>query len=277
MTQEINQILSSNEPRVALIGLGAMGSAFARRLVSTGRAVTVWNRTKAKTSGLQGVAVADTAADAVRNADIVLLMLSDDNAVLDVVRSMASDVPAGAVLVDLSTVHPETSSELHSLVPLGVHVIDAPVMGSSDAALKGSLGLLVGADESAFELVRPVLSLLGTPSLVGGPGAGSAAKVAVMSAIIPGILAVGEGLAVGRSFGLDEDTLRSVFSHTTIGGLTQRVFAVEADYATRLAAKDLELARRGKATVLVSQSVGLLESAGNGDEDLGRAALRIPA
>ncbi|MFJ4026179.1 MULTISPECIES: NAD(P)-dependent oxidoreductase [unclassified Paenarthrobacter] len=221
--------------------------------------------------------IADTAADAVRNADVVLLMLRDDKAVLDVVGIIANDVLRGAVLVDLSTVHPETSSELHSLVPLGVHVIDAPVMGSSDAALKGSLGLLVGADESAFELARPVLSLLGTPTLVGGAGAGSAAKVAVMSAIIPGILAVGEGIAVGRSFGLDEDTLRSVFSHTPVGGQTQRAFAAEANYATRLAAKDLELARRSKATALVSQSVGLLESAGNGDEDLGRTAIRVSA
>ena len=279
MTQKRdNGSLPTESKQIALLGLGAMGYAVALRLAGTGHELTVWNRTPRKASGLQeqGIVLARTAAECVRNADFVLLMLTDDEAVIEIAGAIASGVTDGATLVDLSTVHPETTTKIRDLVPANVSVVDAPVMGSADAARNGTLGLLVGATEQDFERVKPVLSALGNTALVGGPGAGAAAKVAVMSAIIPGIVAVGEALAVGRALGLDEDTLKTVFAHSPVAALTQRAFAEQANYATRLAAKDLCLAHRTEQTPVVARTMETLQATPRGDDDLGRVARHLP-
>jgi 3-hydroxyisobutyrate dehydrogenase len=265
-------------PQIALLGLGSMGYSLAQRLAGTGHQLTVWNRTSQKASGLQkqGIVWAHTAAEAVRHADFILLMLTDDEAVIEIAGAIAGVLTDGATLIDLSTVHPETTTKIRDLIQASVSVVDAPVMGSADAARNGTLGLLVGATEQGFERVKPLLSTLGKPVRVGGPGAGAAAKVAVMSAIIPGILAVGEAFVVGRALGLDDDTLKTVFAHSPVAALTQRAFAEQANYATRLATKDLGLAHRTEQTPVVTLTMETLQATPRGDDDLGLVARHLP-
>ncbi len=213
--------------RIAIVGIGAMGSRIARRIIDAGNSVVVWNRTADKAAPLveAGARLAATPADAAEGADAVITMVSDPSALTDVVGGpdgITHGIHRGATLIEMSTVGPDAIARLPSLLPSGVDVLDAPVLGSVAEAEAGALRIFVGGSSEAFERWTPLLSGLGTPMHVGGPGSGAAAKL-VANATLFGVIGVlGEALALAGGLGLPDDIAYAVLSATPVAAQAER-------------------------------------------------------
>jgi 3-hydroxyisobutyrate dehydrogenase-like beta-hydroxyacid dehydrogenase len=165
----------SVKPTLGFIGLGAMGSRIARRLLDAGYPLNVYNRTAAKTralieAGAQGCPSPSLLA---QHSDVVLTMLSDD-AALEAVMFGADGVLAGirpkSTIVDLSSVYPATSRSLAAAASKrDAAVLDAPVSGSTPLAEAGTLVVYVGGDENVYECCRPIFDVISSASFLMGP------------------------------------------------------------------------------------------------------------
>lgn len=196
---------------VAVLGLGRMGSAMARRLHQSGFEVTVWNRTQATADALAeelGAAVARSPAEAARGAGVVVASLADDDA-LAAVHAGEEGTLAGAtdgtVVVDTSTVSPEAVAALAPrFAALGAHLLDAPVSGSTALVEQGTLTVMVGGDPAALEVARPILDALATKVFhLGENGAGATMKLAVNAFVHAINLALSESLVMAEAAGID--------------------------------------------------------------------------
>lgn len=260
--------------KIAFLGLGRMGLPMAKRLKGVGYDVRVWNRTPGKGDGLDEAA---DAAEAVRGAAAVVTMLADATALREVAGRITAALEPGALWIDMSSVGPEAVAELRAQLPDGVGLVDAPVLGSVGPAASGGLTVLAGGRAEDVERARPVLAALGTVVECGGPGAGAALKVVVISAIVGGVALVGEALAVADGFGLPEELAARVLGMGPLAGLLGRATTTEADFPVRLAAKDVALA--GGGPVLEAVAKGLNSRPELADQDLARYvdALRAEA
>ena len=199
-----------DQTRVAFLGLGTMGEAMAGNLARAGFAVTGWNRTagRAAALGQDGVAMAATAADAVADADIVVICVSDTpdvEAVLFGPDGVVAGARPGTLIIDCSTIAPSGSWDFAArLRERGLAMVDAPVSGGSEGAQKATLTIFVGGDAEDVERARPVLAAMGkTITHVGPIGAGQAVK-AVNQVILAGAyLGVAEGIVLAIKAGLD--------------------------------------------------------------------------
>ncbi|WP_324617969.1 NAD(P)-binding domain-containing protein [Streptomyces dysideae] len=141
----------------------------------------------------------------------------------------------------MSTVGPEAVRRLADQLGEGVMLVDAPVMGSTDKAATGRLGILAGGDVDA---VQAVLAHLGTVTRTGPLGSGAALKLVVNSAVIGGIALVAEALRLADALGLDDDTARTALTNSPLGGAVARAFAEGVHFDTALAVKDVGLATK---------------------------------
>ena len=184
--------------RIAFLGLGIMGSPMARRLLAAGYPLTVWNRTASRAEPLQaeGAHVAASPAEAVREAGVVITMLADPTAVREVIDGIARHLRPGTTLIEASTIGLQALQEVAALLPGGVALVDAPVMGSADRAASGQLVVLAGGD---LTKVRAILEVFGTVTECGAVGHGAALKVVLINAVIAGVTVVGEAMALGTS------------------------------------------------------------------------------
>jgi 3-hydroxyisobutyrate dehydrogenase/2-hydroxy-3-oxopropionate reductase len=166
---------------VAVIGLGAMGSRIARQLLEAEHELLVWNRTPAKAEPLvaAGAASIGSPAEAARRAEVVITMLADPDA-LKAVTEGPDGIAAGAgpdtTVIEMSTVGPAAIGRLADALPDGCRLLDAPVLGSLAEAGSGSLKVFIGGPEDLARRWTPLLSILGTPILVGPLGTGAAAS-----------------------------------------------------------------------------------------------------
>lgn len=262
---------------VAVLGLGAMGSRIAARLLAAGHRVTVWNRTPEKASPLVelGAAPAATPADAVGGVDVAITMLADPDALAAVAD--ASALRPGQTLVEMSTVGPAAIERLRGELAEGVVLVDAPVLGSIAEAEAGTLVVFVGGSTEDAERVRPLLAELGTPLHVGGPGAGAAAKLVANSTLFGAIAVLGEALALADALGLDRETAFSVLERTPLAAQAERRRAAIEDgtfpprFALSLARKDAALVAASPARLPVAEAalawLAEAERAGEGDRD----------
>ncbi|MFF7351287.1 MULTISPECIES: NAD(P)-dependent oxidoreductase [Streptomyces] len=227
--------------KIAFLGLGSMGVPMARRLLRAGHPLTVWNRTPARAEPLvaEGAALAGSPAEAVRDADVVITMLAGPDALTAVADEVASALRPGTAWIEMSTVGPDAVRELAARLKDGVVLVDAPVMGSTDRAAQGTLGILAGGDTAA---VGQVLAPLGTVTRTGALGSGAALKLVVNTAVIGGVGVVAEALRLAAALGLDGDTARDALRAGPLGGAVERAFADGALFAAELAVKDLRIA-----------------------------------
>lgn len=264
--------------KIAFLGLGRMGTPMARRLLAAGHPVTVWNRTEAKTGPLvaEGAVRAASPADAVRDADVVITMLAGPSALAAVADAVLPALPAGAHWVEMSTVGPDAVRDLAARVGDRATLVDAPVMGSTDRAADGRLGILAGGDPAGVE---HVLAHLGTITRTGPTGSGAALKLVVNTAAIGGVALVAEALRLADALGLDEDTARTALAGGPLAGAVSRAFAENAHFATALAVKDLELAtaaaRLPAVEAVLTSYRQAVERPDLADADLARAAARL--
>src|SRR5438093_2531187 len=213
--------------KVAVVGLGAMGSRIARRLVEAGNDLVVWNADVRKTVPLTqaGAAAAESQAEAARRAKVVITMVSDPTALREVTGG-SDGVVAGAedctTIVQMSTIGPAPVRELASALPPGIGLLDTPVLGSIAEAEAGSLQIFVGGDDELVKRWRPLLSVLGQVNHVGPVGAGSAAKLVANSTLVGIIGVLGEALALARRLGLPDQVAFDVLATTPLASQAER-------------------------------------------------------
>jgi 3-hydroxyisobutyrate dehydrogenase-like beta-hydroxyacid dehydrogenase len=211
---------------VAVVGLGAMGSRIAKRLLARGHAVVVWNRDRAKAEAIAkaGAVVAESPADAALGAEAVITMVTDPEA-LEAVTSGRDGVLAGgssATLIQMSTVGAGATARLAGSIPAEMGFLDAPVLGSISEAESGTLKIYVGGPDDLVGHWRELLSDLGDVLHVGPVGAGSAAKL-VVNAVLVGVIAVlGESLALSKALGLRQEVTFDVLETTALAAQAKR-------------------------------------------------------
>ena len=237
---------------IGVVGLGAMGSRIARRLLEADHDVLVWNRTAEKKAPLVSLGATDmeSPAEAARRAGAVITMVSDPAALRSVVDGpdgLAAGAGPGTTLIEMSTVGPAAVAELRNLLPQQVGLLDAPVLGSLTEVESGSLTIFVGGPDPLIERWTGVLSALGSPLHVGPLGAGAAAKLVANSTLLVVLGLIGETLALGQALGLPRRTAFEILSATPIAAqANRRQPAVErGEYPTRFhlshAHKDADL------------------------------------
>jgi len=274
---------------VAVIGLGAMGSRIAARLLDDGHTVTVWNRDGSKAEPLvaRGAHAAETPAEAARAAEAAIVMVSDPGALAAVTEGddgAAAGLVERSTLIQMSTVSPAATERLAALVP--GRLLDAPVLGSLSKVESGTLKVFAGGPEELLERNRRLLSQLGEVLHVGDVGAGTAAKLVANTTLVGVVSVLGEALAVGERLGLSRGTTFDVLGVTPLAQQAERRRdAIESgDYpprfALRLARKDAELvlAAAGddlRATKAARDWLAEAEDAGLADADYSAVLARI--
>src|SRR5882672_3309678 len=162
---EMNQI-TPNQGLLGFIGIGHMGSRIARRLLDHGYDLIAYNRSRDAAEALveHGATVADNVATLASQADVILSCLANDEAVLGVYtgpQGVFAHARPGSVIIEMSTVLPRTSRELHRLgLEAGLKLLDTPISGSTPAAEQGALTLFCGGDEKVFHAAQPIFSAI---------------------------------------------------------------------------------------------------------------------
>jgi 3-hydroxyisobutyrate dehydrogenase len=277
------------QTRVALIGLGLMGSGMARRLLGAGFPLTVYNRNPARASALaaEGAQVAASPREAAARADVVLSMVADDAASRTVwlgEHGALAGAARGSVLVESSTLTVGWIEELaREAAARGCELLDAPVTGSKPHAASGELCFLVGGSAAALDTARPALAAMSRAIVhLGATGRGALLKL--INNFMAGVQAasLAEALALIESSGLDRAKALEVLTtgapgsplvKTLSGRMTARDYT--PNFLLRLMAKDLTYAlgegRRHRVSLsTVASALELMKQAidaGHGDQD----------
>ena len=260
--------------KITFIGLGNMGSPIARHLLRAGHDLTVWNRTLAKADELkpEGAKVAQTPAEAARQADILITMLADDHAVESSVlhaEGAIHQLPRNATHVSMSTISVALSKRLaDEHARRGQRYMTAPVFGRPDAAAAGKLFVAAAGEKQTVEHCLPVLEAVGQKVFLVGdkPEMGNVVKLTGNFLIATVIESVGEAMAVARKYGVDPhayvDLLtNSLFAapvYKTYGGLIADEKYKPAGFKLRLGLKDVRLALAAAEAVDAPLPVGSL-------------------
>ena len=274
--------------RAGFVGLGAMGMHMARNLHRAGLLEAVWNRTREKATALAaelGCQAPETLAALASRVDAVVICVSADADVLDVVRAVAPGLHRGSIVIDCSTVGADTARTASSLLQAGgVDFLDCPVSGGVEGAQNGTLAIMAGGTPEGFAQAQPLLMAMGkTVAHFGPSGSGQAAK-ATNQIMCAGIIeAVSEAMAFAHAQGLPLDKIVDTLGK---GAGSSWYFvhrapnmvrgSYPAGFRVRLHAKDLGIcrdmaARFGVALPVVERMLGEyaeLVARGFGDEDI---------
>ncbi|KIU14808.1 NAD(P)-dependent oxidoreductase [Mycolicibacterium llatzerense] len=206
-----------SDVRLGYIGLGNQGAPMAKRLAEWPGGLVVFDmRAEAMAPFAElGATLADSVAE-VAKADVISVTVLNDEQVRDVVTQLAEHAEPGTVIAIHSTIEPTTAVELaEQLRPKGIHIVDAPVSGGAGAASKGELAVMVGADDAAYDKVKPVFKQWA--SLVvraGEPGAGTRMKLARNMLTFIGFAAACEAQKLAEASGIDLQKLGRVVRHS---------------------------------------------------------------
>jgi len=201
---------------IAFIGLGNMGGPMAANLVKAGHSVTGFDLSPASCDQARsdGVSVAGSAADSVRDAEIVITMLPAGKHVLAVWTDILPSVKQGALVIDCSTIDVESARKAHGLArEQGLHSLDAPVSGGVGGAKGATLTFMAGGTKEAFDRAEPILSKMGKKVVhCGDAGAGQAAKICNNMILGISMIGVAEAFVLGEKLGLSHQALFDVAS-----------------------------------------------------------------
>jgi 3-hydroxyisobutyrate dehydrogenase len=264
------------QTKIALLGLGLMGSGMAGRLLDAGYPLTIWNRTAGKAQAFadRGAKVVKSPREAAADAAVVISMLADVPVCRDVWLGRGEalvDVAPGTILVESSTVTVEWIDELdRAAKEHSCDLVDAPVTGSKPQAEAGQLLFLAGGSSEAVSKVTPIMKAMGRDVVHVGP-VGSGARLKLINNFLSGsqAAALAEALSLIERSGLDREKALGVLTEGAPGSplvklLSGRMVArqYEPNFLLRLMAKDLRYA------VSEADHQAL-------DLDMGRAALRV--
>lgn len=276
--------------KIGFIGLGTMGAPMAANLLKQGYEVTVYNRTSAKSEALteQGATIATTPRDAANAVDTVITMVSDDASIAAVYEGkdgLLAGLQAGTTVIDCSTISPTLVKQLaESIKSLGCTFLDAPVTGSSPAAISGTLVFMVGGDAETLATQTDIFDTLGKKILHMGPnGSGAVAKLAHNTIVGINNLALAEGFAIASKSGLPADAFLELVQLGSAGSKAAELKGrkiIEHDFTNQfslaLMLKDLKLAssltdESSIPSPMLNMAKSLFQAGqaeGFGDEDL---------
>ena len=247
--------LTPDQVKLGFVGLGNMGSRIAQRLLDHGYQLAVYDVDISKSDAIraQSGTVAKNIVELARTADVILSCLTNDDAVRSAYIGpdgvFAGSRP-GTVVLEMSTISPESSRDLHRLgAQGGIEVLDVAISGSTPAAEQGTLTLLVGGDRELFGAAEPIFQAIAKQYfLLGAPGSGTAMKLVVNTLLGVGMQAIAEAVAFGEKVGLDRERLLDVLSKTAViapahVGKLARVAINDYDpqFPLRLMNKDFQL------------------------------------
>ncbi len=214
---------TADHVKVGFIGLGNMGSRIAQRLLDHGYQLSVYDRNleKAEAIAAHDAVVPRNMLELARTSDVLLSCLTNDEAVRSVYtgpEGLFAGARPGSVVLEMSTISPESSRELHRLgARSGVEVLDVAISGSTPAAEEGTLTLLVGGNQEVFRAAKPIFQAVAKRYfLLGGSGSGTAMKLVVNTLLGVGMQAIAEAVTLGEKAGLDRERLLEVLSQTAV-------------------------------------------------------------
>lgn len=274
--------------RVTVLGTGAMGAGMARSLLREGIEVAVWNRTAERSEPLSGdgAAVALDPIEAVTDADVVVAMLFDAAATLEVMAAVLPAMKEGAVFVQCATVGVEGAAQTASVAAeQGVAFLDCPVLGTKAPAEQGKLVMLASGDPALRERVQPAFDAMGAKTIWVGAelGLGSRLKLVCNAWIGALAAAVGQSFALAKGLGVDQQLMLDALDGAAAGSpyLQMKGKAIiESSYAPQFSVdgvrKDTGLIRdavvaSGLSTALVDgvrAAFDAASAAGHGDDDM---------
>ncbi|MEY2412654.1 MAG: 3-hydroxyisobutyrate dehydrogenase [Acidobacteriaceae bacterium] len=217
------KLLTADHAKLGFIGLGAMGSRIARRLLDHRYPLIAYDRNIAKAEAVtekRGL-VAKNIVELASTADVVLSCLTNDEAVHSVYAGTAgvfAGARPGTAVLEMSTISPESSRTLHRLgAERGIEVLDVAISGSTPAAKQGTLTLLAGGSQDLFRAAEPIFQAVAKQSfLLGGSGSGTAMKLVVNTLLGVGMQAIAEAVVLGETVGLNRERLLEVLSKTAV-------------------------------------------------------------
>jgi len=218
---------------IGIIGIGQMGKPFAKNISKCGYPLIVWNRTieKAKSVLGPGIDLADSPADLAKKADIIILMLSNNEAVEHVIFSdngIYPELNSGKIVIDMSTLSPTFSIDVSKRISKkGAFYLDAPVIGSVPQAERAELTILVGGNYEKFNSVLYIFKCLGKNIFYLGPNGSGLSMKMVNNVVMGGNLEIlSEALSLGESLGLDRKTMLDIIS---LGSANSRILELKRE------------------------------------------------
>ena len=246
--------------KIAFIGTGLMGFPMAKNLLEKSLDLNVFSRTIEKAKPLEKFAakISNSLSEAVKDVDVVITMLTDDDAVEKVLsdKDFQKNLKKGSTFVDMSSIKPKIAIKYGNLLKdKGINFLDAPVSGGTIGAEQASLAIMVGGDQKVFDQVKDILKVMGNPTLVGPIGSGQVSKLANQIIVGVTIGAVAEAITLCEKAGVDGNKfIRALADGFADGKILQ-------NHGKRMIDKDFS--PKGKVSTHLKDMNNILECAGD--------------
>ena len=246
--------------KIGFIGTGLMGFPMAKNLLDKSLDLNVFSRTIEKAKPLEkfGAKISNSLSEAAKDADIVITMLTDDDAVEKVLsdQGFQENLKKGSTVVDMSSIKPKIAIKYGNfLKEKGVNFLDAPVSGGTIGAEQATLAIMVGGDQKVFDQIKDVLKVMGNPTLVGPIGSGQVSKLANQIIVGVTIGAVAEAITLCEKAGVDGNK----FIKALAGGFADG--KILQNHGKRMIDKDFS--PKGKVSTHLKDMNNILECAGD--------------
>ena len=246
--------------KIAFIGTGLMGYPMAKNLINKKLNLTVFSRTLEKAKPLEklGAIIANSLGEAVKEADIVITMLTDDEAVEKVLgnQEFLNNLKNLSTVIDMSSIKPKIAIQYGQLLKdRNIHFLDAPVSGGTIGAEEGTLAIMVGGDQNVFDGAFDTLKIMGNPTLVGPIGSGQVSKLANQIIVGVTIGAVAEAITLCEKSDVDANKFIKALS----GGFADG--KILQNHGKRMIDKDFS--PKGKVSTHLKDMNNILECAGD--------------
>jgi 2-hydroxy-3-oxopropionate reductase len=246
--------------KIGFIGTGLMGFPMAKNLLDKNLDLNVFSRTIIKAKPLEkfGAKISNSLSEAVKNADVVITMLTDDNAVEKVLsdQDFQENLKKGSTVIEMSSIKPKIAIKYGNILKdKGVNFLDAPVSGGTIGAEQATLAIMVGGDQKVFDQIKDVLKVMGNPTLVGPIGSGQVSKLANQIIVGVTIGAVAEAITLCEKAGVDGNKFIKALS----GGFADG--KILQNHGKRMIDKDFS--PKGKVSTHLKDMNNILECAGD--------------
>jgi 2-hydroxy-3-oxopropionate reductase len=246
--------------KIGFIGTGLMGFPMAKNLLDKSLDLNVFSRTIEKAKPLEkfGAKISNSLSEAVKDVDVIITMLTDDDAVEKVLsdQGFQQNLKKGSTVIDMSSIKPKIAIKYGNLLKdKGVNFLDAPVSGGTIGAEQATLAIMVGGDQKVFDQIKDVLKVMGNPTLVGPIGSGQVSKLANQIIVGVTIGAVAEAITLCEKAGVDGNKFIEALS----GGFADG--KILQNHGKRMIDKDFS--PKGKVSTHLKDMNNILECAGD--------------